>query len=98
MEKHRKRYTREFKIEAVRMIEQQNMTIAQASKDLGINAHMLCRWRKQLQADGRQAFPGKGRLIPEEEELRRLRRENELLRQERDILKKATAFFAKESR
>ena len=97
MEKQRKKYTREFKVEAVRLITGQDLTIAQVSKDLGINANLLGRWKKELQADALQAFPGKGHVKPEEEELRRLRRENALLRQERDILKKATAFFAKES-
>jgi|PlaIllAssembly_1097288.scaffolds.fasta_scaffold413528_2 transposase len=97
MEKQRKKYTREFKVEAVRLITGQDMTIAQVSKDLGINAGLLGRWKKEFQMDASQAFPGKGHLRPEEEELRRLRRENALLRQERDILKKATAFFAKES-
>ena len=93
----RKKYTREFKTEAVRLITEQDLTIAQVSRDLGINSNMLGRWKNELQDDSRQAFPGKGNLKPEEEELRRLRRENALLRQERDILKKATAFFAKES-
>ena len=97
MEKQRKKYTREFKVEAVRLITRQDMTIAQVSKDLGINANLLGRWKKEFQGDELQAFPGKGHVKPEEEELRRLRRENALLRQERDILKKATAFFAKES-
>ena len=97
MTKQRKKYTREFKIEAVRLITEQHLTISQVSRDLGINSNMLARWKNELQDDTRQAFPGKGNLKPEEEELRRLRRENALLRQERDILKKATAFFAKES-
>ena len=97
MEKRRKRYAREFKLEAVRLLAGQDMTIAQASRDLGISRSLLGRWKKELQDDNSQAFPGKGHLRPEEEELRRLRRENALLRQERDILKKAAAFFAKES-
>jgi transposase len=97
MEKQRKKYTKEFKIEAVRMLTESNITIAQASRDLGINANMLTRWKKEF-ANTSQAFPGSGHLKPEEEELRRLRRENALLRQERDILKKATAFFVKESK
>jgi len=97
MEKQRKKYTREFKIEAVRLLTGSDMTIAQAGRDLGINPNLLARWKKEFQSDNSQAFPGKGHLKPEEEELRRLRRENALLRQERDILKKATAFFAKES-
>ena len=97
MESQRKKYAREFKLEAVRLLTSQNMTIAQASRDLGINQNLLGRWKREFQSDNSQAFPGKGHLKPDEEELRRLRRENELLRQERDILKKATAFFAKES-
>ena len=97
MESQRKKYAREFKLEAVRLLTSQNMTIAQASRDLGINQNLLGRWKREFQSDNSQAFPGKGHLKPDEEELRRLRRENEPLRQERDILKKATAFFAKES-
>jgi len=97
MTKQRKKYTREFKTEAVRLITEQHLTISQVSRDLGINSNMLARWKNELQDDSRQAFPGKANLKPEEEELRRLRRENALLHQERDILKKATAFFAKES-
>jgi transposase len=97
MDQQRRKHTREFKIEAVRLITEQCLTVGQVSKDLGINPNMLTRWKKELQGDASQAFPGKGNLRPEDEELRRLRRENALLRQERDILKKATAFFAKES-
>jgi len=97
MESQRKKYAREFKLEAVRLLTSQNMTIAQASRDLGINQNLLGRCKREFQSDHSQAFPGKGHLKPDEEELRRLRRENELLRQECDILKKATAFFAKES-
>ena len=97
MEKTRKKYTREFKIEAVRFVTGSNMSIAQAGRDLGVNPNVLARWKKEFQNDSAQAFPGTGHLKPEEEELRRLRRENALLRQERDILKKAAAFFAKES-
>jgi transposase len=97
MERQRRRYAREFKMEAVRLITEQGVTVAQASRDLGVSPYLLCRWKKKFQDDGVQAFPGKGHLRPEEEELRRLRRENDTLRQERDILKKAAAFFAKES-
>lgn len=97
MGKQRKKYTREFKIESVRLLTGSDMTIAQASRDLGINPNVLARWKKEFASDNSQAFPGTGHLKPEEEELRRLRRENAILRQERDILKKAAAFFAKES-
>jgi transposase len=97
MDKPRKKYTREFKLEAVRLLAVPDMTYAQAGRDLGIKPNLLARWKKEFHDDNSQAFPGKGHLKPEEEELRRLRRENALLRQERDILKKAAAFFAKES-
>jgi len=97
MGKKRKKYTREFKIEAVRLLTGSNITVAQASQDLGVNANVLARWKKEFINDNSQAFPGTGHGKPEEEELRRLRRENAILRQERDILKKAAAFFAKES-
>lgn len=97
MERQRKKYAREFKIEAVRLVTGKDMTIAQVSKDLGVSPNVLGRWKRELQGDAMQAFPGKGHLKPEEEELRRLRREIAVLRQERDILKRAAAFFAKES-
>jgi transposase len=97
MKKARRKYTREFKIEAVRFVIGSNMSISQAGRDLGINPNLLARWTKEFQNDNSEAFPGTGHLKPEEEELRRLRREIALLRQERDMLKKAAAFFAKES-
>ena len=71
MEKQRKKYTREFKVEAVRLITGQDLTIAQVSKDLGINAKLLGRWKKEFQGDALQAFPGKGHLKPEEEDRHR---------------------------
>ena len=98
MKKPRQKYTREFKVEAVRMVTEQGLSIAQVSRDLGVSANMLGRWKKQFAEDPGFAFPGKGKLKPQDEELRRLRRENAILRQERDFLKKATAFFAKESK
>ena len=94
----RKRYSREFKLEAVKLVVEQGLTATQASQDLGINANMLTRWKKQYLEDSSFAFPGKGKLKPQDEELHRLRRENARLREERDILKKAAAFFAKESK
>lgn len=69
-------------------------------RDLGISDSVLRKWIKAAQQQGQRAFPGHGRqlLTPEQEEIKRLRSENEILRQEREILKKAAAFFAKESR
>lgn len=91
-----KKYPREFKLEAVALANKGDSSFASVAHNLGITSAMLYRWRSELAKDT-NAFPGKGKLTPEEEEIRRLRRENERLRMERDILKKATAFFAKES-
>ena len=96
----RKVYTAEFKQEAVRLAQQPDKTIGQVADELGIGRSTLTAWLRQQRQRGERAFPGHGRpaLTPEEEEIRRLRRELEITKQERDILKKATAFFAKESR
>ena len=96
----RKVYTAEFKLEAVHLTRQPERTIAQVADDLGIGRSTLTAWLRQHRKQGERAFPGHGRpaLTPEEAEIQRLKRELEITRQERDILKKATAFFAKESR
>ena len=94
----RRKHTREFKVEAVRMIVDKGLSVAQVARDLGVDRGLLTKWKRELTADPDHAFPGKGRLKPMEEELHRLRKEVEVLRQERDILKKATAFFAKHTR
>jgi len=89
-------YTQEFKREAVGLILQQNYSIAEASRNLGISYNMLSRWKNESHKSGLDAFPRKGHKTPEQAELARLKSENKRLRMERDILKKATAFFAKE--
>jgi transposase len=94
MAKTRKTYSREFKLEALRLVETSGKSVAQIERDLGIGKGCLYRWRDEFKAEGQQAFPGHGRLSPEQEELRWLKRENEILRQERDILKKAVAIFS----
>jgi len=97
MARQRRTFTREFKIEAVRRITEQGRSLAEVARDLDLSESMLRSWKQALADDGAQAFPGKGHLPAVEEELRRLRAENQRLRMEREILKKATAFFAKES-
>jgi transposase len=94
----RKAYSREFKLEAMRLLETSGKSAAEIERDLGIGAGCLCRWKAKLSQDGPQAFPGHGRLMPEQERMRQLERENEILRQERDILKKAVAIFSHPSR
>jgi transposase len=94
----RKNYTAEFKREAVRLVTEQGYSMSQAARNLDININMLRRWKHQINEQGQDAFPGKGRLLPEQEELYRLREENKRLRVEREILKKTVTFFANESR
>lgn len=98
MDDIRRTHTREFKIEAVRLVTEKGLSVAQAARDLGIHHTLLTRWKRDLSRNEAHAFPGKGRLKPLEEEVRRLRRENVVLKQERGILKKAAAFFVKQSR
>ena len=96
MRTERKQYSAEFKREAVRLVTEKGLSVAQAARDLGLNENLLGRWKKQLEANGERAFPGQGQ--PQDEELARLRREVEVLRQERDILKKAVGIFSQAPR
>ena len=93
----RKQYTREFKKEAVELVTRQNYTVSEAAKSLDINGNMLGRWRREYLAREQKAFPGTGRQSDEVDELNRLREENRRLKMEKEILKKAAAFFARES-
>ena len=94
--KTRKNYTAELKRETVRLITDEGYKASEAARSLDINANMLRRWIQKARDESDSVFPGKGNLSPEHEEIRRLREENKRLRMEREILKKATAFFAKE--
>lgn len=87
-------YTAEFKQEAVRLMGTSGKSIAQLARDLGVSDSALHSWRKSISDDKDQAFPGKGHQTELEEKLRRLERENEILRQERDMLKKTVPIFA----
>lgn len=93
----RKTYSREYKIEAVKLTTEGGLTVAQAARDLGLGRNTLHKWRQQFRADAEHAFPGKGHMKPLEEENRRLRRENAILREERDFLKKAAVWLAREA-
>ena len=94
MQKEQRTYTREFKQEAVQLVRSSDKSQAQIARDLGIADSTLHHWCKLFSERGEQAFPGSGHQTPQEEELRQLRRENDLLRQERDILKKAIGIFS----
>jgi transposase len=95
MSQTRKTYTREFKLETLRLAETSGKTVAEVERDLGLPKGAIHHWRKQLARDGVQAFPGHGRLREADEQVRRLERENTILRQERDILKKALSVFSR---
>lgn len=92
----RRKFSREFKLEAVKLVRDRGVTSAQASRDLGVHANVLRKWVRELEADPAQAFPGHGQMKPEQLEIDRLRKEVAKLKAERDILKKAAAYFARE--
>lgn len=93
----RREFSREFKLEAVKLVKERGVTAAQAARDLDVHENVLRKWVRELTADPQQAFPGKGVMKPEQAEIDRLRKEVAKLKMERDILKKAAAYFAKES-
>jgi len=94
----RKKYSKEFKLDAISLVLEQGYSRAEAARSLGINANMLCRWIKESETDDGTAFRGNGKLTAEQTEIRKLRDEVRRLKMEKDILKKATVFFAKETR
>ena len=96
--KSRKKYSKEFKLDAVSLVLEQDYTRTEAAKSLGIDARMLGRWVKEHQDNDGQAFRGNGKLTLEQEEIRKLKARVKRLEMERDILKKATAFFAAETK
>lgn len=95
MQKTQRTFTKEFKVEAVHLVQSSKKSQAQIARDLGIADSTLHHWCKLFSEQGEQAFPGSGHQTPQEEEVRHLKRENELLRQERDILKKAIGIFSR---
>jgi len=94
----RRTYTREFKLEAVHLLETGGRSSSQLERELGIGSGCLSRWKREFAEEGEHAFPGHGRLMPDQEHIRQLERENKILRQERDILKKAVAIFSHPSK
>jgi transposase len=93
----RRKFSREFKFEAVKLVRDRGVSVAQAARDLDVHENVLRKWFRDHEADPGSAFPGHGVMRPEQQELERLRRENAKLKAERDILKKAAAYFARDS-
>lgn len=92
----RRKYDRAFKLEAVKLVTERRTPLAEAARNLGIHENLLRKWKQQYLEDTVEAFPGKGRLKPQDDELRRLRKKLADVEEERDILKKALAIFSKE--
>jgi transposase len=93
----RRKFSREFKVEAARLVREGGVPATQAARDLDLHVNVLRKWVKEFSTDPSQAFPGHGQMKPEQLEIERLRREVAKLKAERDILKKAAAFFAREA-
>ena len=97
MKKPRRKFTREFKQEAVALVLEQGYSHEAAGRSLGVTGNLIGRWKRELENDASEAFPGKGKRTPEQQRIHDLEAEVRRLRMEKDILKKATVFFAKES-
>jgi transposase len=93
----RRQFSREFKLEAVTLVKERGVAVAQAARDLDVHENVLRKWIRDAAADPQHAFPAQGVMKPDQAELERLRKENAKLRMERDLLKRAAAYFAKES-
>ena len=92
----RQKYTKEFKEQAVMLVLKQGLNHSEVGRKLGVHATSIANWIRAYEADGKDAFPGNGKLKPADEELRRLREEVRQLRMERDFLKKTAQYFAKD--
>jgi transposase len=92
----RRFFTREFKLESVKLVRERGVSIAQAARDLGIGQNVLGRWVRESASDPKQVFPGRGQMKPDDAEVARLKRELAKTKAERDILKKTIGFFVKE--
>jgi transposase len=93
----RRKFSREFKLEAVKLVKERGVSVPQAAKDLDVHENVLRKWVRELREEPQEAFPGNGKQKVQDAEIARLRKEVAKLKMERDILKKAAAYFAKES-
>lgn len=95
--KQRQTFSKEFKREAVRLLETSNKPATELALELGVRRNQIYKWQEQLRAKGKDAFPGKGKRSEKDDEIARLKRELDRVKEERDILKKAALYFARET-
>ena len=98
MKKNRKKYDTAFKLEAIRLVVEEGRKVSEVERNLDISRGTLARWVREKKTDPAEAFPGKGRLKAKDEEIRRLRIELKRTQEERDIIKKALAYFAEDQK
>jgi len=98
MTKKQQKYSKEFKLETIELAQTSGKNDSQVERELGLSRGCLYNWRKEVQREGVQAFPGKGRLKADDAYVRGLERELAIVQQERDILKKALAIFTRSQR
>ena len=96
--KEKKKYSKEFKLDAISLVKDQGYTFTEAGKSLGIDRQLISRWVKEESIEGDESFRGQGKLTAEQLEIRRLKEENKRLKMEKEILKKAAVFFAQETK
>ncbi len=96
MTRQRRHHNQEFKREAVALVVDHGYSAAAAGRSLGVHGGLIGRWKRELAAQGSEAFPGNGKRTADQQRIHELETENRRLRMEKDILKKATAFFVKE--
>ena len=96
--KKKRNYTKEFKVQVCELVLKENLKVKSVAERMGINQVMLYRWIDEYNTYGAEAFIGKGHLRPEEAKIKKLQKENEELRQQVEILKKAAAYFVKENK
>jgi transposase len=89
----RRKYSKEFKLGAARMVVDEKKSCSQVARDLGVSDPSVGKWVRAYRRSGGGAFPGKGKLTPEDDRLHKLERENRLLKMERDLLKKTMVLF-----
>jgi transposase len=98
MVRTKKTYDREYKLEVLELVKSSGKNMQELERELGLGSGVISRWRKEVEQEGEQAFPGKGYQVVEDERMRQLERENAVLRQERDILKKVVEIFSRDGK